>query len=149
MYWRNAWTLPHTQPYFPWTCDEVWTQGHIFVNQRNVLLVKKRNLLYCENIFMNIYDFVYQSNFHPQLSQPQKQHNVTQPQHSCWVGHENDFANPTTETQQQPLWASEQHSLMTTKYSVISNNKQGHNNYNNNNIIISFRSLRLTCIDRN
>ena len=36
--------------------------------------------------------------------------------------------------------------LMTTKYSVISNNKQGHNN-NNNNInkkIISFRSLRLT-----
>ena len=29
------------------------------------------------------------------LSQPQPQHNVTQPQHSCWVGHENDFANPT------------------------------------------------------
>ena len=29
------------------------------------------------------------------LSQPQQQHNVTQPQHSCWVGHENDFANPT------------------------------------------------------
>ena len=62
------------------------------------------------------------------LSQPQQQHNVTQPQHSCWVGHENDFANPThhhptTETQQQPLRASEQHSLITTKYSVISNNK--------------------------
>ena len=67
IYWRNAWTLPYTQPYFPWTCDEVWTGGHIFVNQRNVLLVKKRNLLYCENIFMNIYDFVYQRNFHPQF----------------------------------------------------------------------------------
>ena len=40
------------------------------------------------------------------MSQPQQQHNVTQPQHSCWVRHENDFANPTThptETQQQPL----------------------------------------------
>ena len=30
------------------------------------------------------------------LSQPQQQHNVTQPQHSCWVWHEKDFANPTT-----------------------------------------------------
>ena len=52
------------------------------------------------------------------LSQPQQKHNVTQPQQSCWVGHENDFANPTpptTETQQQPLRASEQHSLMTSK----------------------------------
>ena len=29
------------------------------------------------------------------FSQPQPQHNVTQPQHSGWVGHENDFANPT------------------------------------------------------
>ena len=45
------------------------------------------------------------------LSQPQQQHNITQPQHSCWAGHENDFKNPThppthhptTETQQQPL----------------------------------------------
>ena len=63
----------------------------------------------------------------------------------------------TTETQQQPLWASEQYSLMATKYSVISNLKQGHNNNNdnnnnNNNInnkIISFRSLRLTFIDHN
>ena len=26
------------------------------------------------------------------LSQPQPQHNVTQPQHRGWVGHENDFA---------------------------------------------------------
>ena len=38
------------------------------------------------------------------LSQPQPQHNVTQPQYSGWVGHENDFANPTPPiTQQQPL----------------------------------------------
>ena len=40
------------------------------------------------------------------LLQPQTQHNGTQPQYSGWVGHENDFANPTpptTETQQQPL----------------------------------------------
>ena len=29
------------------------------------------------------------------LSHPQPQHNVTQPQHTGWVGHENDFANPT------------------------------------------------------
>ena len=29
------------------------------------------------------------------LSQPQPQHNLTQPQHSGWVGHENDFATPT------------------------------------------------------
>ena len=29
------------------------------------------------------------------LLQPQQQHNVIQPQHSWWVGHENDFANPT------------------------------------------------------
>ena len=66
--------------------------------------------------------------------------------------------HPTTQTQQQPLWASEQHSLMTTKYSVINNNKQDHhhhhhnNNNDNNNInnkIISFRSLRLTFIDHN
>ena len=86
--------------------------------------------------------------------------NVTQTQHSCWVGHENDYANPTTpphppttETQQRPLTASEQHSLITNKYSVISNNKQGHNNNNKdnniNNKIISFRSLRLTFIDSN
>ena len=32
---------------------------------------------------------------HYQLSQPQPQHNATQHQHSCGVGHENDFANPT------------------------------------------------------
>ena len=97
------------------------------------------------------------------LSQIQQQHNVTQPQHSGWGGHENDFANPThpTETQQQPLWASEQHSLLTTKYSMISNNKQDHNNninnnniYNNNNNninnkIINFRNLRLSFIDHN
>ena len=41
----------------------------------------------------------------------------------------------------------------TTKYSVTSNNKQGHNNNNNNNNInnkiISFRILRLTLIDHN
>ena len=52
------------------------------------------------------------------LSQSQQQHIVTQPQHSCWVGHKNYFANPThhpTQTQQQPLWASEQHSLITSK----------------------------------
>ena len=36
---------------------------------------------------------------------------TTQPQHSSWVGHKNDFANPnhppttTTETQHQPLGA--------------------------------------------
>ena len=30
-----------------------------------------------------------------ELSQPQQQYKVTQPQHSCWFGHENDFANPT------------------------------------------------------
>jgi len=34
--------------------------------------------------------------------------------------------HPTTETQQQPLSALEQNSLITTKYNVISNNKQGH-----------------------
>ena len=33
------------------------------------------------------------------LSQPQPQHNLTQPQHSGWVGHENDFANPTPPTE--------------------------------------------------
>ena len=29
-----------------------------------------------------------------------RQHNTTstQPQHSCWVGHENDFENPNTST---------------------------------------------------
>ena len=32
------------------------------------------------------------------LSQPQPQHNLTQPQHSGWVGHENDFTNPTHHT---------------------------------------------------
>ena len=52
------------------------------------------------------------------------------------------------------------HWLMTTKYSGISNNKQGHNknnnknnnNDNNNNInnkILSFRNLRLAFIDHN
>ena len=33
---------------------------------------------------------------------------TTQPQHSSWVGHENDFAPPIpppTQTQHQPLWA--------------------------------------------
>jgi len=34
--------------------------------------------------------------------------------------------HPTTETQLQPLSALEQNSLITTKYNVISNNKQGH-----------------------
>ena len=69
------------------------------------------------------------------LSQPQRQHKATQPQHSSWVGHEYNCANPThhpptIETQQQPLWASEQHPLMTTKYSEISNNKQDHKKNN-------------------
>ena len=50
--------------------------------------------------------------------------------------------------------------MMTTKYNVISNNKQGRNNNNNinndnnnnnniNNKIISFRILRLTFIGHN
>ena len=51
--------------------------------------------------------------------------------------------------------------MMTTKYNVISNNKQGrnnnnninndnnNNNINNDNKIISFRSLRLTFIGHN
>ena len=34
----------------------------------------------------------------PELSQPQPKHNITQPQHSGLVGHENDFANPTHHT---------------------------------------------------
>ena len=29
------------------------------------------------------------------LSQPQRQHNTTQPQHCTWVGHENCCAHPT------------------------------------------------------
>ena len=27
------------------------------------------------------------------LSQPQRQHNATQPQHCSWIGHKNDCAN--------------------------------------------------------
>ena len=96
---------------------------------------------------------------------PQQQHNVTQPQHKCWVGHENDFANPTTPPTPQKLNSSlcePQNNMMTTKYSVISDKKQGHNNNNSNNNnnnnnnnnsinnkIISFRNLRLTFIDDN
>ena len=83
--------------------------------------------------------------------------NTTQPQHSCWVGYENDCSHPTppttTETQHQPPGAQDEHLLATTKYNVISNNKQGNNNNiknnnnnNNNNInansIVAFRSLR-------
>ena len=49
----------------------------------------------------------------------------------------------------QTQGASEQHSLMTTKYSVIRNNKQVHNNNNIDNKIISFRSLRFTFIAHN
>ena len=30
-----------------------------------------------------------------ELSQPQRQHNTTQPQHRSWVEHKNYFANPT------------------------------------------------------
>ena len=45
-------------------------------------------------------------------------------------------------------WASEQHSLMTTKYRLINNNKHDNNNKINNKII-SFRSLRLISIDHN
>ena len=44
------------------------------------------------------------------LSQPQRQENTTQPQHCSWVGHENDFANPThptAQTQQKPSGASD------------------------------------------
>ena len=44
------------------------------------------------------------------LSQPQRQHNATDPQHCSWVGHENDFANPThptAQTQQKPSGASD------------------------------------------
>ena len=84
----------------------------------------------------------------------QHNHNTTQPQHCSWVVHENDCANPPPPPppphHTNSTWASgasELHSLMTTKYSVISNNKQGHNNNNINNKIISFRSLRLTFID--
>ena len=38
----------------------------------------------------------------------------TQPQHSSWVGHENDFAHPPTQTQHQPLGAPDEHLLTTT-----------------------------------
>ena len=66
-----------------------------------------------------------------------------------WLCH----PHPPTETQQQPMWASEQHSLLTTKSNVISNNKQGRKNnkhFNNiNNKIIRFKSLRLTFINHN
>ena len=74
---------------------------------------------------------------------------TTQPQHCSWVGHENKCKNPTTPLHHHTnSTAPEQHSLLTTKYSGISNNKQGYNN-NNNNKIISFRSLRLTFIESN
>ena len=39
---------------------------------------------------------------------------TTQPEHCSLVGHENDCANPTTETQLYPLGASE-HLLTITK----------------------------------
>ena len=87
---------------------------------------------------------------HLKLSQPQRQHNL-----NTAVGLDTKMTlqtppNHPTETQQQAFWASEQHSSITAKYSVISNNKQGHNK--NNNIkykIISFRNFRLTFIDHN
>ena len=42
-----------------------------------------------------------------------------QPQHCSWVGHENDYANPTTthpttQTQQQAVGAPDEHLLTTT-----------------------------------
>ena len=43
---------------------------------------------------------------------------TTQPQHSSWVGHENDFAHhpppPTAETQHQPLGAPDEDLLTPT-----------------------------------
>ena len=78
-----------------------------------------------------------------------------------WVWHENDFANPTTETKCLPSGASYEHLLTTTKYNGISNNKRTHNiNINNNDnkikiwrfglasqILIHFdHYLRIQCI---
>ena len=37
-----------------------------------------------------------------ELSQPQRQHNTTQPQHCIWIGHENVCANPAPPTAQHP-----------------------------------------------
>ena len=59
----------------------------------------------------------------PILSQPQRQHNATQPQHSSWVRHENDCANPTppphlttkqTQHQAEAVEAPDEHLLTTT-----------------------------------
>ena len=46
------------------------------------------------------------------ISQPND--NTTQPQHFSWVGHENDFTNPTTQTQHQAVGAPDKHLLTTT-----------------------------------
>ena len=67
--------------------------------------------------------------------------NTTQPQHRSWVGHENDFANPTpphpTHHRNSTL-ALRSLRLTFIDLNMISNNKQGHNNdinnINNNNI---------------
>ena len=41
------------------------------------------------------------------LSQPQRQHNTTQPQHCTWVGHENCCAHPTHQPEQHQTMAAD------------------------------------------
>ena len=60
-----------------------------------------RNILYEKVTYMPILIWDVHKNQVRQLSQTQQQHNKTQPQHSCWVGHENDLANPITHPPQK------------------------------------------------
>ena len=67
------------------------------------------------------------------LSEPSQQHNTTS---LSWVGHENDFANPTPPITQNKFNGSlqePQNILTTTLFSVISNNNTTNNNNNTNN----------------
>ena len=64
------------------------------------------------------------------LSQPQTQHNVTQPQHSGWVGHENDFGKTRPSHHHRNSTAASV-SLRTTFIDYNNNNNNFNNNYYN------------------
>ena len=57
-----------------------------------ILLLSRNQLQSLVNIWSIIAEILLQ------LVLSQRQHNTTQPQHRGWVGHENDFAPPTSST---------------------------------------------------
>ena len=114
----------------------IWTESYIIITVKPPTPTHRNppgqvNLNWKRQFYVNMCAWIFEK-----LSQTQWQHNATQPQYCS--------PNPTitTPSHQLPPWASEKHSLMTTKYSVASTTTT-------TTKVSALKSLRLTFIDHN